>query len=196
MDAALKLGADVIVNTDADNQYRGAGHRASSSRRSSPARADMVIGDRDVASIERVLAAQEAPAAARLGRRARRLGDRRARHDLGLSRLQPRGGAADHHRLALHLHARVDHPGRQAARRDRPRPDPHQPQDAAVAAVPVDVVLRAPQRRLDLPHLRPVRAAARVPGRRRGAAARRRSASGPSSSSPTRRATAPATSSR
>ena len=23
MDAALKLGADVIVNTDADNQYRG-----------------------------------------------------------------------------------------------------------------------------------------------------------------------------
>jgi glycosyltransferase involved in cell wall biosynthesis len=51
MDAALKLGADVIVNTDADNQYRGediaklvepivAGH------------ADMVIGDRDVVSIE------------------------------------------------------------------------------------------------------------------------------------------------
>src|SRR5665213_3835351 len=51
MDAALKLGADVIVNTDADNQYRGedivklvepivAGS------------ADMVIGDRDVLSID------------------------------------------------------------------------------------------------------------------------------------------------
>ncbi len=51
LDACLKLGADVIVNTDADNQYSAAdiplltkpilaGH------------ADMVIGDRDVMSIE------------------------------------------------------------------------------------------------------------------------------------------------
>ncbi len=51
LDAALKLGADVIVNTDADNQYEGAdipklvapivaGH------------ADMVIGDRQVESNE------------------------------------------------------------------------------------------------------------------------------------------------
>ncbi|HEX7293074.1 MAG TPA: glycosyltransferase family 2 protein, partial [Solirubrobacterales bacterium] len=51
LDACLKLGADVIVNTDADNQYRGAdipkllapilaGH------------ADMVVGDRQVARIE------------------------------------------------------------------------------------------------------------------------------------------------
>ncbi len=51
LDACLKLGADVIVNTDADNQYYGgdivklvepiiAGH------------ADMVVGDRDTDSIE------------------------------------------------------------------------------------------------------------------------------------------------
>jgi glycosyltransferase involved in cell wall biosynthesis len=51
LDASLKLGADVIVNTDADNQYNAAdipklvapilhGH------------ADMVIGDREVQSIE------------------------------------------------------------------------------------------------------------------------------------------------
>jgi glycosyltransferase involved in cell wall biosynthesis len=51
LDACLKLGADVIVNTDADNQYHGgdipklvapilAGH------------ADMVIGDRETDSIE------------------------------------------------------------------------------------------------------------------------------------------------
>ena len=51
LDACLKLGADVIVNTDADNQYAAsdipalvapivAGH------------ADMVIGDRDVMAIE------------------------------------------------------------------------------------------------------------------------------------------------
>jgi glycosyltransferase involved in cell wall biosynthesis len=51
MDAALKLGADVIVNTDADNQYDG---------RDIPkllgpilaGEADMVIGDRQVATIE------------------------------------------------------------------------------------------------------------------------------------------------
>ena len=51
LDASLKLGADVIVNTDADNQYEGAdipklvepivaGH------------ADMVVGDRQVMTIE------------------------------------------------------------------------------------------------------------------------------------------------
>src|SRR5437763_506637 len=51
LDAGLKLGADVIVNTDADNQYEGAdipklvapilsGH------------ADMVVGDRQVETIE------------------------------------------------------------------------------------------------------------------------------------------------
>jgi glycosyltransferase involved in cell wall biosynthesis len=51
LDASLKLGADIIVNTDADNQYRGAdipklvapilaGH------------ADMVIGDRETDQIE------------------------------------------------------------------------------------------------------------------------------------------------
>jgi glycosyltransferase involved in cell wall biosynthesis len=51
LDACLKLGADVIVNTDADNQYNGqdiprlvepilAGH------------ADMVIGDREIDQIE------------------------------------------------------------------------------------------------------------------------------------------------
>jgi glycosyltransferase involved in cell wall biosynthesis len=51
LDAALKLGADVIVNTDADNQYDG---------RDIPklvapilaGRADMVIGDRQVEQIE------------------------------------------------------------------------------------------------------------------------------------------------
>ena len=51
VDAALKLGADVIVNTDADNQYDG---------RDIPklvepilaGRADMVVGDRQVMTIE------------------------------------------------------------------------------------------------------------------------------------------------
>src|ERR671923_1402922 len=51
LDACLKLGADVIVNTDADNQYRGADVR----KLVAPilaGRADMVIGDREVETIE------------------------------------------------------------------------------------------------------------------------------------------------
>jgi glycosyltransferase involved in cell wall biosynthesis len=48
IDAALRLGADVIVNTDADNQYAG----ADIARLVAPivkGTADVVIGDRDVA---------------------------------------------------------------------------------------------------------------------------------------------------
>src|SRR5271165_2431817 len=51
VDTALKLGADVIVNTDADNQYYG----GDVSRLVAPileGRADMVVGDREVTSIE------------------------------------------------------------------------------------------------------------------------------------------------
>src|SRR3712207_4771417 len=51
LDASLKLGADIVVNTDADNQYDA---------RDIPklvapivaGRADMVIGDREIASVE------------------------------------------------------------------------------------------------------------------------------------------------
>jgi glycosyltransferase involved in cell wall biosynthesis len=45
LDAALKLGADVIVNTDADNQYRGS-DVALLVQPILAGRADMVIGDR------------------------------------------------------------------------------------------------------------------------------------------------------
>jgi glycosyltransferase involved in cell wall biosynthesis len=51
IDTALKLGADVIVNTDADNQYYG----PDVARLVAPildGRADMVIGDREVGGIE------------------------------------------------------------------------------------------------------------------------------------------------
>ena len=51
LDACLKLGADVIVNTDADNQYQG----GDISKLVAPivgGEADMVIGDRDTDSIE------------------------------------------------------------------------------------------------------------------------------------------------
>jgi glycosyltransferase involved in cell wall biosynthesis len=51
LDACLKLGADVVVNTDADNQYSG----ADVPKLVAPilaGEADMVVGDRRVASIE------------------------------------------------------------------------------------------------------------------------------------------------
>jgi hypothetical protein len=51
LDAALKLGADVIVNTDADNQYPA----ADIPRLVEPilaGRADMVVGDRQVRTVE------------------------------------------------------------------------------------------------------------------------------------------------
>ena len=50
IDTALKLGADVIVNTDADNQYYG-GDIAKLVAPIVAGRADMVIGDREVGSV-------------------------------------------------------------------------------------------------------------------------------------------------
>jgi glycosyltransferase involved in cell wall biosynthesis len=51
MDAALRLGADVIVNTDADNQYDSS-CIPELVRPIVEGRADIVIGDRQVASVE------------------------------------------------------------------------------------------------------------------------------------------------
>src|SRR5271166_4595436 len=51
VDTALKLGADVIVNTDADNQYYG-GDVARLVRPILDGHADMVVGDREVTGIE------------------------------------------------------------------------------------------------------------------------------------------------
>ncbi len=51
LDACLKLGADVVVNTDADNQYQG----ADIAKLVAPivaGEADMVVGDRQVDTIE------------------------------------------------------------------------------------------------------------------------------------------------
>jgi glycosyltransferase involved in cell wall biosynthesis len=50
IDTALKLGADVIVNTDADNQYCGA-DVVTLVRPILEGRADMVVGDREVSDI-------------------------------------------------------------------------------------------------------------------------------------------------
>ncbi len=106
----------MIVNTDADNQYYGrdvARLVAADPRRPRRHGRRRPRGDRHRA----LLAAEEDAAAARLVGRAPGVLDVGPRHDLGLSRLQPRGGDPDARRLEVHLHARDDHPGRQAARR-------------------------------------------------------------------------------
>ena len=51
LDASLKLGADIIVNTDADNQYKGE-DIAKLIRPIVEGRADMVVGDRVTDTIE------------------------------------------------------------------------------------------------------------------------------------------------
>jgi glycosyltransferase involved in cell wall biosynthesis len=51
LDACLKLGADIVVNTDADNQYSGA-DVAKLVRPILSGEADMVVGDRRVTQIE------------------------------------------------------------------------------------------------------------------------------------------------
>jgi glycosyltransferase involved in cell wall biosynthesis len=51
LDACLKLGADVVVNTDADNQYYGQ-DIVKLVRPILAGRADMVVGDREVSTIE------------------------------------------------------------------------------------------------------------------------------------------------
>ena len=51
LDACLKLGADIVVNTDADNQYQG-GDIEKLIQPILAGRADMVVGDREVESIE------------------------------------------------------------------------------------------------------------------------------------------------
>ncbi len=61
MDSSLKLGADIIVNTDADNQYRGQDIR----KLVEPileGRADLFIGDRCISTLDRPFVFEEAVA--------------------------------------------------------------------------------------------------------------------------------------
>jgi glycosyltransferase involved in cell wall biosynthesis len=59
LDACLKLGADAIVNTDADNQYQGQ-DVVKLVRPILDGRADMVVGDREVGSVEHFSAPKKA----------------------------------------------------------------------------------------------------------------------------------------
>ena len=137
LDACLKLGADVIVNTDADNQYYG----PDIARLVVPilaGRADMVVGDREVTGIEHF---------SPLKKSLQRLGSWVVRQASSTSVPDTTSGFRAYNREAAIQMLVVskftytlgdDHPGRQAARRDRPRAGAHQPEDARVAPVPLD----------------------------------------------------------
>ncbi len=78
IDACLRAGADVIVNTDADNQYQG----SSIPDLVAPVLsgdAEMVVGERPIEIDRRLLARQEAPPAPGQFRRPTILRHRRAR---------------------------------------------------------------------------------------------------------------------
>ena len=119
LDAAVKRGADYIVNTDADNQYPG---------REIPklvapllrGEADIVIGDRNIAAMRHM------PLLKRWLQLVgswvvRQVSNTRVPDTTsGVPCLYTRGGATPNDRVGVLVYARVDHPGRQEANGDRP----------------------------------------------------------------------------
>jgi glycosyltransferase involved in cell wall biosynthesis len=112
IDAAVKLGADYIVNTDADNQYVGA-DIALLIEPLMKGEADIVIGDRNIKALSEMSAQKKL---------LQRLGSWVVRQVSGTEvpdttsgfRAYTREAAPpDVDRLRVLLHARVDHPGRQ-----------------------------------------------------------------------------------
>ena len=161
LDACLKLGADIVVNTDADNQYSG----ADVAKLVAPilaGEADMVVGDRQVGRIDHFSGSKKG---------LQRLGSWVVRRLSGTEITDTTSGFRAYNREAalqlsgrrqLHLHAGEPDPGRQDAGRGRPGHGRDQPANARVAAVRLDRRLRAPQRAGDPADLRPLRAAARL----------------------------------
>ena len=165
LDACLKLGADVVVNTDADNQYRG----ADIAKLVAPilaGEADMVVGDRQVAQIEHFSGSKKA---------LQRLGSWVVRRLSGTEIADTTSGFRAYNREAALGLLVVDNftytlesliqAGKMLVAVDQVEIG-DQPADARVAALRLDRRLRAPQRALDPAHLRPLRAAAGLRHRR------------------------------
>ncbi len=122
LDACLRLGADVIVNTDADHQYPG----DEIPRLIAPilkGEADMVVGRPRVGPGGALLVDEAAAPGSRLLGGAQGVGHAGARRHQRLPRPQPRGRPAHQHRERVHLHPGVDHPGRQEEAGHRPPAD-------------------------------------------------------------------------
>ena len=106
LDAALRLGADIIVNTDADNQYPGR-YVSDLVRPILREDADMVIGNRQTDRI------QEFSFVKKLlqRRRAGGVGHRRPGRPQRVPGTEQGGRSANERPHWLHIHARDHHPG-------------------------------------------------------------------------------------
>ena len=158
IDAALKAGADFIVNTDADNQYAG----REIPRLLAPllaGQADIVIGDRNIAELVAHVVAQTAAAAARQLGSAPGFEYDSAGYDERIPCLHAGRRAADDDRVGVFLHARIDHPGRQEADGDHPRRGGNEPADARIATIRQHLFVHQALVGDDRAHLRDVRAA-------------------------------------
>ena len=139
LDAALKLGADVIVNTDADNQYFG-GDIPKLVAPILRGDADMVVGDREVQTIEHFSPLKKA---------LQRLGSWVVRRASQTNVPDTTSGFRAYNReaaLAMQVVSNYTYTletiiqaGKMLIAVDHV-PVAHQPEDARVAAVPVDVV--------------------------------------------------------
>ena len=109
LDASLQLGADVIVNTDADNQYAA----SDIPRLVEPIRngdADLVVGTRDIANHEEFSLLKKW--LQRVGSWVvRQASATRFRRHLRIQGLLQRSGSPSQRRLAVHIHTRKPHPG-------------------------------------------------------------------------------------
>ena len=167
LDACLKLGADIVVNTDADNQYSG----ADVAKLVAPilaGEADMVVGDRQVAQIDHFSGSKKG---------LQRLGSWVVRRLSGTEITDTTSGFRAYNREAALQLSVVDNftytlesliqAGKMLVAVDQVD-GRDQPADPRVAAVRLDRRLRAPQRPGDPADLRPLRAAARLRHRRPG----------------------------
>ncbi len=111
LDGALRRGADVIVNTDADNQY-GASSIPALVAPVLSGQAQMVVGERPIESIDDFSRTKKWLQRARNGGGAAVLGDRCPRCREWLPCLRPRRRHADAGVRQVHLHDGDDHPGR------------------------------------------------------------------------------------
>jgi hypothetical protein len=157
IDAALKLGADFIVNTDGDNQYAGA-DIAVLVAPLVRGEADVVIGDRNVETLRHLSWTRKR--LQHLGSWVvRQVSKQRVPDTTSGFRAYTREAALRmNYRLGFHLHAGVDHPGRQKTDGDRARADPLESQDTPVAPVRQRVGVPQAIRVDDRAHLHDVRA--------------------------------------
>ena len=147
LDAALKLGADVIVNTDADGQYSA----SDIPRLAEPIvnrRADMVVGDRQVQTVEHFSPTKKL---------LQRTGSWVVRQASGTEVIDTTSGFRAYNReAALQLIVVSRYTYTLGVGRDRGRPDLAESDRARVPPARLHLVVRPAERLRDLPRLHAV----------------------------------------